>query len=208
MDVETTYKNLLARHGQQGWWPLLTQDGQEFDDNGYHPGLYEAVSKQKQRYEVYLGSILTQNTQWSNAQQALNNLRTQIPLTPDAIQEINRDTLAEHITPARYCNTKSTYLKAITTFFQNKTHPTRQQLLNVNGVGPETADTILLYAHQEPRIIADTYTERWLRDHNITITGYDEIQAFLDNRFPRSYKERNELHALIVTDQKMRSSQP
>jgi endonuclease-3 related protein len=203
MDVETAYNELLDKHDRQGWWPLLTRRNEDgYDHDGYHPGRYDYIDADQHRFEVYAGSILTQNTQWQNAKKALQRLLNETILSPKSLIQADPETIKHLIEPARYYNQKTTYLKALSRFFQQKTQPTRNDLLNVTGVGPETADTILLYAHNEPRIIADQYTKRWLNANNVSLSEYERIATYLDNRFPRRTEERQELHALIVADQK------
>lgn len=203
MNVKQAYQDLLGRHGRQGWWPLLTRAGQDgFDKDGYHPGTYDVIATEQHRFEVYTGAILTQNTTWENAQKALQALQQHHLLNPSSLQSAEDDRIASLIEPAGYYNQKTTYLQAIADAFNNETTPTRHDLLTVTGVGDETADTILCYAHSEPRIIADEYTRRWLDNHGVKRTDYDDIQAYIDQRFPRNTEQRQELHALIVTDQK------
>ena len=207
MDVETAYDELLHEHGRQGWWPLLTRRTEEgYDDSGYHPGIYDYIDTDQHRFEVYVGSILTQNTSWTNANKALQGLLSEDLLSPTKILDEDADRIRKVIKPARYYNQKTTYLKSLASSFQATTHPTRNKLLDIRGVGPETADTILLYAHTEPHIIADEYTRRWLNQNNVSLSSYDNIKKFLDERFPRNTRKRRELHALIVAHQKDESN--
>ena len=202
MNVKSQYHQLLEEHGRQGWWPILNRANENgFDSNGYHPGRYDIITDEN-RFDVYTGAILTQNTSWTNAQQALQNLKDQSLCSPDSLLKATTDRVAKAIVPARYYNTKAQYLQAIANTYKTTTQPTRNNLLDTKGVGPETADTILLYAHNEPRIIADTYTKRWLADHGISVFEYDAIATYLDERFPRKTSLRKELHALIVAHQK------
>jgi endonuclease-3 related protein len=203
MDVETAYDKLLEEHGRQGWWPLLTRRDEEgYDDSGYHPGIYDYTDTDQHRFEVYAGSILTQNTRWENANKALKGLLREDLLSPTSILDEDQEQIQQVIKPARYYNQKTTYLKSLAYCFQTTTHPTRNKLLDTKGVGPETADTILLYAQDEPRIIADEYTRRWLNQTNVSLSSYDNIKKFLDERFPRNTRKRQELHALIIAHQK------
>lgn len=203
MNLQQAYHGLLDDHGRQGWWPLLTRrDEQGFDDHGYHPGTYDYIDSDQHRFEVYAGSILTQNTAWSNAREALKALHDQGIIAPEDILKAHNDNVKDLIEPARYYKQKTRYLNAVARFYQDENRPVRDALLSVTGVGPETADTILLYAHNQPRIIADEYTKRWLHAHDVRLNDYNDIQGFIDDRFPRETMARQELHALIVADQK------
>lgn len=205
MNVKQRYHELLEAHGRQGWWPLphrADEDG--FDADGYHPGRYDVVTTEQDRFAIYTGAVLTQNTTWQQAAKAQATLFDAGITGPSDVLDTPESRIADLITSARYYNTKAQYLKHLAHHQRQDGVPTRNDLLGVKGVGEETADTILCYAHDEPRVIADTYTRRWLHGHDITVSGYEGVRAYLDQRLPRDTVIRQEFHALIVAAMKQR----
>ena len=146
--LTTIYDILLKRFGPQDWWPGDTP------------------------FEVIVGAILTQNTNWTNVEKAITNLKNAGVLSPDKLHHIDIKKLAELIRPAGYFNIKAKRLKNfLDWFFENysgklknlenvPTAEIRQQLLSVKGIGPETSDSILLYALNRPVFVVDAYTAR------------------------------------------------
>ncbi len=201
------YTKLYDLYGPQGWWPL--QDIVEGltprktgAQNGYHPLNYELPNTPNQRFEIILGTILTQNTAWTSAEKALKNLKNLDVVDPKKILSIDADTLKAAIKCAGFLNQKSNYIMAITEFFiqLDGEIPTRKKLLSVKGVGNETADSILLYAYKQPFFVVDAYTRRiftWLKLVNEK-DSYLEIKKKFESNLPRDYKLFNEYHALIV----------
>lgn len=187
-----TYKNiyrLLHKHyGPQHWWPGDTP------------------------MEIIIGAILTQNTNWTNVEKAIRNLKEYNCLTAKAIETIAVDRLAEMIRPAGYFNVKAKRLKNFVHYLtenyagdldalrQVPTRQLRSELLNVNGIGPETADSILLYALAHPVFVIDNYTKRVAVRHHLVPEDIDyhalqdEFTAHLDEDTTLF----NEYHALIV----------
>jgi len=195
--IRSLYEELLEKHGLQGWWPV---------NNAYKPGDYSTPRNEKERYEVILGTILTQNTSWENAGKALNTLRKEKLIDPEKIMRTEEKKLAGTIKSAGYYNQKARYVKNITEFYDSLKGrtPGREELLGVKGVGKETADSILLYAYKEPVFVVDKYTERLLLREGI-ISGkenYDEIQRIFTESLEKDYKLFNEFHALIVAEMK------
>ena len=164
-------------------------------------------------FEVIVGAILTQNTSWKNVELAVANLRRARVLTPGAIGKCRASQLQSLIRPAGYFRQKSKTLKAFVRFldrdyggslkkmFRASTVGLRDKLLEVRGIGPETADCILLYAGGHPTFVVDTYTHRILERHGLADgkRNYEETRARIENSLPRDAAVLNQLHALIVS---------
>lgn len=183
------YNRLLARFGPQHWW-----------------------SHRAGAFEIVVGAILTQNTAWTNVDQALANLRRARWLSPQALQRMPEKKLAALIRPSGYFNLKAKRLKAFARFLFAEHHGTlahlfdqdtarlREELLNVDGSGPETADAIILYAAHQPIFVVDACTRRIfarLGLVNADVT-YAALQALFMRRLPHDAPMFNEYHALIV----------
>lgn len=182
------YKSLFASFGPQGWWPGRT------------------------RFEVIVGAILTQNTSWTNVQKAVRNLRKKNLLSPERLHASDSSTLASLIRPAGYFNIKAERLRNFTSFlfkdysgsldklFRKESKALREELLSINGAGPETADSIMLYAAGRPEFVIDAYTKRIFSRHGLTDpdAGYEEIKSVFMDNLPRDAALFNEYHALIV----------
>jgi endonuclease III related protein len=178
----------MSAYGPQHWWPGRT------------------------RFEVIVGAILTQNTSWTNVERAIANLRREKLLTIPAMQEVSTSRLARLIRSSGYFRQKARKLKTFTSFvrrnyagsltrmFRVPTGTLREQLLAVHGIGPETADSILLYAGNQPIFVVDAYTRRILERHALASPRfkYDEIRALFEQNLPRDPQLFNEFHALIV----------
>ncbi len=163
-------------------------------------------------FEVIVGAILTQSTAWGNVERAIANLRAARVVTPSAMLRISTPRLAALVRPSGYFRQKAKKLKAFVRFL-HETHrgslkrmfltPTlelREELLNVHGIGPETADSILLYAGKHPVFVVDAYTHRIFGRHGITDgkADYEKVRAFIEKSIPRQAELFNEFHALIV----------
>lgn len=182
------YKKLYKSFGPQRWWPGNTP------------------------FEVAVGAILTQNTNWGNVEKAVNNLKKEKVLNAKAIHDMPVNRLASLIRPAGYFNIKAKRLKAFIDFLMNdyhgsmkkmkreEMHSLRKKLLDVNGIGPETADSILLYALDKPIFVIDAYTKRVLSRHNILghDEAYDKFQELFHLSLKKDVKLYNEYHALFV----------
>ena len=182
------YNLLYSSFGPRHWWPADTP------------------------FEVIIGAILTQNTAWTNVVRAINNLKENKLLTPKKLHEVNKERLAMLIRPAGYFNIKSSRIKHFMDFlfseyggslkkmFKEDTCRLREKLLMVKGIGPETADSILLYAGERAIFVVDAYTKRLLSRHNLLNgdMGYNEIQTYFMNNLPKKVQLYNEFHALIV----------
>lgn len=182
------YRLMLDHSGPQNWWPADTE------------------------LEVMIGAVLTQNTNWGNVEKAIQGLRRHGMLSVAALAEADACELARLIRPAGYFNVKAARLKNLVYFIleryggdlqemlEEETDGLRQNLLSVNGIGPETADSILLYAAQRPVFVIDAYTRRILARHGICSprAGYEEVQELFSSNLPADAALFNEFHALIV----------
>lgn len=184
---------MFERFGPQHWWP------------GDGP------------FEMMVGAVLTQNTSWINVEKAINNLKVMNLLTVETMHEISKEKLTEQIRPAGYYNIKSVRLKNlvnmlyerhegdISRLFDEDIDVQREALLSVKGVGPETADSIILYAANKPVFVIDAYTYRILNRHNMADeqVTYDEIQELFMSNLEPDHELYNEFHALIVKTGKL-----
>ncbi len=201
------YRRLLKRHGPQGWWPLLSMAGKPgFDSKGYHPGSYEWPKSEEQRLEIAVGAVLTQNTSWKNAEKALFSLLDSNLLSLKALLAVKEQRLAGIIRTAGYYNQKARKIRALAEFLSKNRKVTRQALLGVWGIGPETADSILLYAYNRPKFVVDAYTVRFLKERGIidkgSRMGYEKVQSLFEKSLPKSVPLYQEYHALIVREMK------
>lgn len=165
-DIYSIYIKLFDTYGPQGWWPLVGHGGVNPTKtgvvHGYHPGDYSFPHMRDEIFEICLGCFLTQNTSWTAVEKSLLNLKELNVLSPGKIMELPDDVLKEAIRPSGYNNQKARYIKNFTPFFlelQDRI-PSRDALLDLVGIGPETADSILLYAFGQPEFVVDTYTKR------------------------------------------------
>jgi len=159
-----------------------------------------------------VGAILTQNTSWSNVEKAITNLKKENLLESWKLYRINQEELAQLIKPSGYYNIKAKRLKNFVTFliedFEGSTEKMfsgddgelRKKLLNVNGIGPETADSVLLYAGRKPFFVVDAYTRRIFSRHKLISKDftYYQIQEFFNRNLDRDVELFNEFHAQIV----------
>ncbi len=182
------YAALFKAYGPQYWWPGDTP------------------------FEVMVGAVLTQNTAWSNVEKAIANLKCEGVLTPRGIGRLRQQRLAALIRPSGYFNIKARRLKSLVDLILagyggsvrrmlgDEPSALRSNLLAVNGVGPETADSILLYAAGRPVFAVDAYTRRIFTRHGFLSEeeGYDDFQRFFMKHLPADTALFNEYHALIV----------
>ena len=188
-DLLRYYETMSAALGPMRWWPAKTP------------------------FEVIVGAILTQSTAWGNVEQAIGNLRSARMLTPSAILGVRTSRLAILVRPSGYFRQKAKKLKAFAKFlhveyggslkrmFRTPTLELRIKLLSVHGIGPETADSILLYAGNHPVFVVDAYTHRIFGRHAITggKPDYEAVRAQFESVLPRRAQLLNEFHALIVS---------
>jgi endonuclease-3 related protein len=182
------YQILLERFGPQHWWPGETQ------------------------FEIVVGAILTQNTSWANVEKAITNLKAADLLSPAKLHELDIARLAELIRPAGYFNIKAKRLKSFLNWLfdqyagelpnleQVNTERLRAELLAVKGIGPETADSILLYAFDRPVFVVDAYTARICARHRLVDpdADYEQLQDLFQSNLMPGTQLFNEYHALLV----------
>lgn len=163
-------------------------------------------------FEVMVGAILTQNTNWANVEKAISNLKKERLLSPARLYRLNIKRLARLIRPCGYYNIKASRLKnflsylflrysgKLTNMSRQRTRVLRKEMLGVKGLGPETVDSIILYGLKKPIFVVDAYTRRIMNCQGIinSNSSYDEIQAVFMKNLPKSVKLFNEYHALLV----------
>ena len=186
--LHSIFAVLLEQHGPLNWWPAETP------------------------FEVCIGAILTQNTNWGNVEKAIANLRRGTLLSPKAIRDVSTELLAEAIRPAGYYNIKSGRLKdfvlwlfaefdgELDQMFLGDWKLLREKLLRVRGIGPETGDSIILYAGNKPTFVVDAYTKRLFARLGIVEegSGYEDVRRIFMEELPADAELYNEYHALIV----------
>ncbi len=204
--LEALTAALLKAYGPQGWWPLLAHAGNNPTSTGrltgYHPGDFTFPRTAAQRFEICCGAILTQNTAWTNVERALAALDSKGWLDPRALLRAPDAALGAAIRPSGYFRAKAKKLRAFAAFhlaLRGRT-PSRDELLAVFGVGPETADSIRLYAYGEIEMVVDAYTLRVLRHHGYCreAPDYETAKRYCERRLPRSLVDYQEFHALMV----------
>lgn len=184
--ARSIYDRLLAAYGPQGWWPADTP------------------------FEVIVGAVLTQNAAWTNVEYALENLRAAEALDPEAILALPDARLGELIRPSGYFNVKAQRLKAVCRFVADAggvdalaamdTGALRAALLEVRGVGRETADDIVLYAFHRPVFVIDAYTRRIFARLGLVDgrEGYEHLRARFERALGADVPVYKEYHGLIV----------
>jgi endonuclease III related protein len=187
--LDEYYNSLFTTLGPQHWWP------------GNSP------------FEIIVGALLVQNTSWKNVEIAISNLRDARLLSPSAIRRVNLRRLQRLIRSSGYFRQKARKLKAFCAFLQTEyggslrtmfatpTITLREKLLGIWGIGPETADSILLYAGKHEVFVVDAYTKRMLERHGWIDDKpkYDDVRWIFERRFPGNVERFNEFHALIVS---------
>ncbi len=182
------YNRLYQAYGPRHWWPGETP------------------------FEVMVGAILTQNTSWKNVELAIGNLKNKEVLNPEGIHRLRKPQLSPLIRSSGYYRIKTIRLKTFVEFLftnyggsikrmgEEDLETLREKLLGVNGIGPETADSILLYGLNKPIFVVDAYTKRILSRHGMIPdhASYEEVQRLFMDHLPEDEKLFNEYHALIV----------
>ncbi len=201
--IKQIYSLLLKEFGQQGWWPV-TEEGK------LHPEYSGGPKNEKQQLEVIFGSILTQNTSWKNVEKAIKSLNKNKLIDVYRIIKIKNEKLAEIIKSSGYHNQKAKKLKnfcefllkkhdgKLELFFNQNIKDLRNELLSVNGIGPETADSIILFAAKKPIFVIDAYTKRIFQRIGCKEETYDDFQELFTQSLPHNERLFNEYHALIV----------
>ena len=187
-ELNDAYEQLFQAYGPQHWWP------------GDSP------------FEIIIGAILTQNTNWKNVERALKQLREAELLSVSSLRKTSVEELAELIRPAGYYRQKAKRLHNFLHFlderydgslellFDNSVDELRMELLSINGIGPETADSIVLYAANMPTFVIDAYTARVFVRHGWIDADarYDDLKQYAESQLPQDTQLFNEFHALIV----------
>ena len=185
---DTIYHRLYRHFGPQYWWPGETPE------------------------EIIIGAVLTQNTNWQNVSRAIDNLRQNGSLSLQAVSQLSPKRLAQLIRPSGYYNIKQKRLRAVADYFVSRwrgdlsriikipTPALRKELLNIHGVGRETADSILLYALKRPVFVVDAYTIRIGSRHGLfpDDSNYEVVRGLFESHLKRSVSLFNEYHALLV----------
>jgi endonuclease-3 related protein len=187
-ELKEIYRRMLDHFGSQHWWPGDTP------------------------FEIMVGAILTQNTNWQNVEKAIANLKEADLLSLPAMAALEKEELAEYIRPAGYYNIKAGRLQNLFSMIaeqwdndleyllQQPTSVLREQLLSVKGIGPETADSMVLYAAGQPIFVVDAYTHRILSRHEVIPedADYFQIQEIFMDSLEEDAALFNEYHALLV----------
>ncbi len=206
------YNIFLKDYGPQNWWPT-TQEGD------LKPKYTGGPKNDKQRFEVAIGAILSQNTSWKNVEKAILNLNRENLIDIQKLRKIPQKDLEKVIRPSGFFVQKAEKLKTFSEFIQNKKFEnlTREQLLSLKGIGPETADSILLYACGKPEFVVDAYTRRIFgrlfsereqkgksfsaseeKSPKTNWNKYEEVKDFFETNLPKDVKLYQEYHALLV----------
>ncbi len=186
--LENFYMKMSNRFGPQHWWPAETP------------------------FEVMVGAVLTQNTNWTNVEKAVSSLKEAGVLDLESLAALPLDCLAGYIRPAGYYNVKAKRLHNLCQCIREVAEgdvgaflvldpvELRQILLSVKGIGPETADSILLYAAEQPFFVVDAYTFRIFHRHQLLADAmtYNELQELFMENLPHDVEMFNEFHALLV----------
>ena len=181
------YHLLLARFGSQNWWPANTA------------------------FEIIVGAILTQQSRWSNVEKSIRNLKKEGLLEPEALSRSSLERIESLVQPSGFYRQKAVRVRNLSRylvehykgdldkFLERNTVEIRNELLLLDGIGPETADSILLYAGEKPVFVVDAYTTRFCKRFGLTKEKrYEKIRAFFETKLPRDLNLYKELHALIV----------
>jgi len=200
MDVINIFNQLYQKYGPQDWWPILNKKAE--NDNKI--------------FEICVGAILTQNTAWTNVEKALNSLIKANLMTPEAVLKCPIKKLQKYIRSSGYYKQKAKKLKIFSQwvikkyhgnwqrFFRQSLEKVRKELLLLWGIGPETADSILLYAGHKPIFVIDAYTKRLCHQYGVEFKTYNEYQNFFEKKIA-CWRTKSSLvlffqeyHALIV----------
>jgi endonuclease-3 related protein len=201
-NLNKIYQILLKEYNHQKWWPTTLE-------KDIHPTYHGQKLNDKMRFEIVVGAILTQNTSWKNVEKAIIELNKRKLLTIKGILQTKKIKLEKIIRSAGYYRQKAERLKIIAKFFKEnsfnklkkeRTEKLREILLSLKGIGPETADSIMLYAFEKPIFVIDAYTKRICFNLGVCKenVSYDELQNAFMKKLKPNAKMFNEYHALIV----------
>ncbi len=203
MTVTKIYQILHDAYGDSGWWPLLKNIDSKWV-SVYSKEISNKIKNEYEQLEIALGAILTQNTTWNNAQKALINLKVNGLIDIDNIISTDNGIIADLIKSSGYYNQKTLKIKEYARFIRNSGSINRSSLLTIKGIGPETADDILLYGFDQPFFVVDAYTKRLFVRLGIINDGkssYDLIQTIVQKEINDLYILKD-FHGLIVTHAK------
>lgn len=203
------YDLLLSHYGPQGWWPTTPAGGQR---PRYFPGLSGRRLGPSEQWEIAVGAVLTQNTAWRNAEQALVSLHARGVCGPRQLLQMSPEALAAAVRSSGYYNQKAARLRGLAThletrydgraerWLQRPARELRAELLDLRGIGPETADCILLYGAGYPFFVIDAFTRRicWRLGLVDEAVKYADLQDLFTRSLPRDVALYNEYHALLV----------
>jgi endonuclease-3 related protein len=203
------YHTLLNQYGRQGWWPTTPLQS---DRPVYHPGKSLAGLKEGDIFEICLGAILTQNTSWDNVVKVLTHLKQRKRLHLKALHHLSPKILEKDVRSSGYFRQKAKKIKkfvdevmthaggSVRKFLTGPLKEVRLKLLSLYGIGPETADSMLLYAAGQPIFVVDAYTRRIGTRWGILKgkESYDKIQDIFMRNIPKSPSLYGEFHALLV----------
>lgn len=205
LDPAALFVLLKKFYGPQGWWPIISPETGE--------SCYSVIKKPdyNEIFEIIIGAILTQSVAWKNVEKALFNLKKSGMLDPHVLKNSPLNLIAEKIRPSGYFNQKAIKIKNFLEWFEkedfsfelilkSKTGNIRNNLLSIKGIGPETADSILLYGFSRKIFVIDAYTKRIFSRLGLidSASTYEDVQNYFHYSVPGSAKVFNEYHALIV----------
>jgi endonuclease-3 related protein len=200
------YESLYKEYGSQGWWPTTPAGKQK---PVYRKDNWKRKLPEKEQLEIIFGAILTQNTSWKNVEKAIVCLKQNNWINTKKIIGLNGKKLALCIRSSGYHNQKAKKLKNVSKYleknpikklFSKEINELRKDLLSVNGIGPETADSIILYAAQKPIFVIDAYTKRIIFRIGLCKKDvkYEELQDLFMQNLKPNLRVFNEFHALLV----------
>lgn len=193
LSARELYDRLFVMYGPQGWWPA------------------------ESAFEVIVGAVLVQNTNWGNVEKAIENLKSEYFLSPEAIENVSEEELAEVIRPAGTYRVKASRLRHVCAWLHEHgglealehwaTEDLRDSLLKIRGIGRETANAILCYAFHRPVFVVDAYAFRLFERLGLYPakdfgSDYASLQAFVQSKIGQDTPTLNELHALVVRHSK------
>lgn len=203
------YLTLFKAFGPQGWWPLTPMGSTK---TIHHPLNSTKVLTNLNRTEIIIGAVLTQNTAWINVEKALERLHEKHLVDFQRIASVKRTTISSAIRSAGYFNQKAARLQGISKYLMTRyggdleimqkksTRELRKELLNLSGIGPETADSIILYAFGKPSFVIDAYTRRIFSRLGLIqkVDSYGEVQSWFQSHLEPDPMLFKEFHALLV----------
>jgi len=198
----------LEHYGPQGWWPVKSSS-EGVNQSGYHPGDYSFPRNSREQLEILLGAVLTQNTSWRNVSTVLGQLIQEDLLDAEKLRHLSQEELSLKIRSAGYHRQKAKKLHILLDFLKEGSYlqgnvPSREALLSCWGIGPETADSMRLYAYRQEEFVIDRYTSRILsrigfRPEDDSYQGWKD---FAKSQLPETLECYQEFHGLILAHAK------